>query len=271
MSDNKTEWLNKAQKELHNKGWKVIEQIEEFITSSDYNFLKTTEIPFSDNINVAELAKYNHPLDYLVEQLPDLAQSVIYKQITYGMIIDFCYYMQEAFSCARRGRISVAFSLLRRPLVYNLIILLRMIYDNHFYEKFTLDSSYDPTVYKPEELKMMLKEFDEVKIMSPINCDIIFNLIFDKNNPTSIINLSNRAIHPTTTRKWNKTGELNFNFIFAVKEDVTALIDTFYRNILAILAFYFELFNIIISPYIPKEHVDSILNNRYSEFVKNMS
>lgn len=46
---------------------------------------------------------------------------------------------------------------------------------------------------------------------------------------------------------------------------------TFYRNVLAILVFYFELFNIIISPYIPMEYVDSILNNRYSEFVKNMS
>ena len=146
-----------------------------------------------------------------------------------------------------------------------------MVYDESFYNKFTQDSSYDPTVYKPEELHSMLDEFDQEKILSPINGSIIYELIFDKDNPNSIINLSNRAIHPTTTRKWNLTGEMNFNFIFAIKEDIVNLTNILYHNILAIIAYYFELFNMIILSYAPSDQAKALMVERYEKLAKCMS
>lgn len=264
-------WLTSEQDLLHNKAWKMVELIEEFITDPKFDFLQVTAFKMPDGTNPDDILKYNHPLDFLIAKHPADAQCVIFKQITYGMIIDFCYFIQEALSCAKRGRIVVAYSLLRRPLVYNLTILMRMMYDESFYEKFTHDSSYDPTVYKPEDLRKMLSEFDKEKILKPINASVIYDLIFDKDDPSSIINLSNRAIHPTTTRKWNMTGEMNFNFIFAVKEDVSNLIDVFYHNILAIIAYYFEIFNTLIMQYAPSDKIETIMRLQYKKLADCMS
>lgn len=59
----------------------------------------------------------------------------------------------------------------------------------------------------------------------------------------SILNLSNRAIHPVTTRPCNKTGEMNFNFMFATHVDIEHLWRHYYAYLPAILLFYVELFN----------------------------
>lgn len=262
-------WLTSEQDLLHNKAWKMVELIEEFITDPKFDFLQVTAFKMPDGTNPDDILKYNHPLDFLIAKHPADAQCVIFKQITYGMIIDFCYFIQEALSCAKRGRIVVAYSLLRRPLVYNLTILMRMMYDESFYNKFLHDSSYDATVYKSEDLQKMLAEFD--KVMSPINAAVIYGLIFDKDNPASIINLSNRAIHPTTTRRWNMTGEMNFNFIFAMPEDVSNLINVFYHNILAIIAYYFELFSTIIIQYAPTDKAESLTISQYQKLADCMS
>lgn len=249
----------------------MVELIEEFITDPKFDFLQVTAFKMPDGTNPDDILKYNHPLDFLIAKHPADAQCVIFKQITYGMIIDFCYFIQEALSCAKRGRIVVAYSLLRRPLVYNLTILMRMMYDESFYNKFLHDSSYDATVYKSEDLQKMLAEFDKVKVMSPINAAVIYGLIFDKDNPASIINLSNRAIHPTTTRRWNMTGEMNFNFIFAMPEDVSNLINVFYHNILAIITYYFELFSTIIIQYAPTDKAESLTISQYQKLADCMS
>lgn len=264
-------WLTSEQALLHDKAWKMVELIEAFVIDSKFNFLQVTALKMPDDTNPDDVLKYDHPLDFLIAKHPNDAQCIIFKQIAYGMVIDFCYFIQEALACAKRGRIVVAYSLLRRPLVYNLTILMRMMYDEGFYNKFLHDSSYDPTAYKSEDLQKMLAEFDKVKILSPINAAVIYGLIFDKNNPSSIINLSNRAIHPTTTRRWNMTGEMNFNFIFAVREDVSTLINVFYHNILAIIAYYFEIFNTLIMQYAPDDKIETIMRSQYKKLADCMS
>lgn len=69
------------------------------------------------------------------------------------------------------------------------------------------------------------------------------NVSIKKENIGSILNLSNRAIHPVTTRPWNKTGEMNFNFMFATHFDIERLWQHYYAYLPAILLFYVELFN----------------------------
>ena len=71
----------------------------------------------------------------------------------------------------------------------------------------------------------------------------MYECIYDKNNIESIINLSNRAIHPITTRPWNKTGAMNCNFMFTTPTDIDELWKHYYAYMPTILMFYSELFN----------------------------
>ena len=50
--------------------------------------------------------------------------------------MDFCYFMQESMACSCKKRLVVSFALLRRPLVDNLKILLRVFADDKFYDNF---------------------------------------------------------------------------------------------------------------------------------------
>lgn len=125
----------------------------------------------------------------------------------------------------------------------NLKLLLRILLDDEFYDKFIEKDDYDPASMKDEELKEMLKATDEIRMTKPISSDFIYECIYEKNNPGSIVNLSNRAIHPVTTRPWNKTGAMNCNFMFVMPDDIAELWKHYYAYLPAILIFNSELFN----------------------------
>ena len=88
----------------------MVELIEEFITDPKFDFLQVTAFKMPDGTNPDDILKYNHPLDFLIAKHPADAQCVIFKQITYGMIIDFCYFIQEALSCEKRENRSCIFA-----------------------------------------------------------------------------------------------------------------------------------------------------------------
>ena len=172
--------------------------------------------------------------------------------------MDFCYFMQESMACSCKKRLVVSFALLRRPLVDNLKILLRVFADDKFYDNFIERDDYDPAQMEDRQLKEFLDATDKVRVVEPITGSFIYECIFDKENTGSIINLSNRAIHPVTTRPWNKTGAMNCNFMFVNQGDIAELWKHYYACLPAILMFYSELFNCVVFGLF-KDEVDSRL------------
>ena len=112
---------------------------------------------------------------------------------------------------------------------------------------------------------------DDIRFAKPITGEFIYHHIFEKTNNGSIINLSNRAIHPVTTRPWNKTGEMNFNFMFATPDDIEKLWDHYYALLPAILIFYGELFNTSIFTLFSDEVNIELLPKRLEKMVAIMS
>jgi len=59
-------WLTSEQGLLHNKAWKTIKPIEEFITDPKFLFLQVSEFEMPDCTNPDEISQYNHVLDFLL-------------------------------------------------------------------------------------------------------------------------------------------------------------------------------------------------------------
>ena len=108
------------------------------------------------------------------------------------------------------------------------------------------------------QLKEFLDATDKARVVESITGSFIYECIFDKENSGSVINLSNRAIHPVTTRSWNKTGAMNCNFMFANPGDILELWKLYYAYLPAILMFYSELLNSLVFGLF-KDEVDSRL------------
>lgn len=227
---------------MHTACFELIRQIEEFIVGKDYQFLQITssKLSLEDKVRLDECGDL---WDFLKKYKEEQFYSLLNKHLILGLLKDFCYFMQESLDCSKKKRQVVSYAMLRRPLVDNLKILLRLLLDDEFYDNFIEKDDYDPANMKDEELREMLWATDGIRICKPIKGEFIYECIYEKNNPGSIVNLSNRAIHPVTTRPWNKTGAMNCNFMFVTPNDIAELWRHYYAYLPAILLFFSELFN----------------------------
>ena len=248
---------------IHKTCFELVGQIEEFIVKNEYQFLKVSV----SNMTPEELKlieECGDIWDYLKKYKEEQFYTLLNKQLILGLLMDFCYFMQESLDCSRKKRQVVSYAMLRRPLVDNLKILLRILLDDEFYDKFIEKDDYDPASMKEEDLKGMLKATDDMRMCKPIKGEFIYECIYEKDNPGSIVNLSNRAIHPVTTRPCNKTGAMNFNFMFVMPDDIAELWKHYYAYLPAILLFYSELFNMAVFGLF-KDEVDMELYSKRME------
>lgn len=235
-------YLPKEYHSVHKACFELVGQIEEFVVGKEYQFLRVTQSPLTD-MEKDQLLESGDISDFLKTHREEKFYTLLRKQLILGLLMDFCYFMQESLEYSKKMRLVVSYSLLRRPLVDNLKILLRVLLDADFYDNFIEKDDYDPASMKEEDLKELLKAADNLRMTKPITGEVIYECIYEKNNPVSIVNLSNKAIHPVTTRPWNKTGAMNCNFMFMTPEDNKVMWKQYYAYLLAILIFYSELFN----------------------------
>lgn len=263
-------YLPDKYQDIHLACFELVKHIEDFIICEDFMFLQLSAF----NVNKDEYAKFKDCVD-VWDYLKKYDEKGFYKQLNksifLGLLMDFCYFMQESLDCSNKMRLVVAYALLRRPLVDNLKILLRVLFDDKFYDNFLENDNYDPAQMKDEELKKLLKMTDDIRFAKPITGEFIYHHIFEKTNNGSIINLSNKAIHPVTTRPWNKTGEMNFNFMFTTPDDIEQLWNHYYALLPAILMFYGELFNMSIFTLFSDEVNVDLLLKRIEKMIAIMS
>lgn len=227
---------------IHNICIELVGLIEEFLTGEEYKSMRITSFQL-DKGNLPDLNENFDAWEYLKDNNREGFIKLLNKNILLGLLSDFCYFMQESLGASSKMRLVVAYALLRRPLVDNLKILLNLLYNDSFYDKFISDDNFDSAQIEDKVLQEYLEGTDEIRLIKPIDGSSIYHFIFDKHNPISVINLSNRAIHPVTTRPWNKTGVTNFNFMFVTMGDNYQLWDHYYAYLSPILLFYVELFN----------------------------
>lgn len=235
-------YLPKEYHNAHKNCFELVRQIEELVVGNDYQFLRASKAPLTVE-EKDKLVECDDIWGFLKKNKEDQFYTLLKKQLVLGLLMDFCYFMQESLECSKKKRLVVSYAMLRRPLVDNLKILLRILLDDEFYDNFIEKDDYDPASMGDEELKVMLQATDKLRLCKSIKGEFIYDCIFEKNNPGSIVNLSNRAIHPVTTRPWNRTGAMNCNFMFVVRDDLAELWKHYYAYLPAILLFYSELFN----------------------------
>lgn len=235
-------YLPEEYRAVHIACFELVRQIEEFIVKDEYKFLSVSTSPMTPE-ELELLEECGDIWVFLKKYREEQFYTLLNKQLILGLLRDFCYFIQESLDCSNKMRLVVSYALLRRPIVDNLKILLRLLADDSFYDNFIERNDYDPAQMKDDELIELLAATDDMRMIKPISGAFMYECIYDKNNAGSVINLSNRAIHPVTTRPWNKTGAMNCNFMFTTPADIQELWKHYYAYMPAILMFYSEMFN----------------------------
>lgn len=272
MRNERYDFLNLPQKfhRQHRSCEFLLYQIEDFVTADAFKDLKVQTLNFDKEV---ELMDGEHILDYLIRNnQSDKHDEIITSQILNAVIADTCQFLQIALFSSLQQRLTVTFSLIRKPFVYNLLVILRLYLTSDFLEKFNKEDGFDTTGISQEDIIELLKASESFLFSKTIKASDVFDFVFNPNLPDSLINISNKALHPSTTRnKNNKTEIQNINFVFSTKEGVLQQWEYLYNRLTFLLLYLNEIHEAIVFNHLKLDESIYIkrLEERANFFSKN--
>lgn len=194
------------------------------------------------------------------------ANEIISKNITFALISDICHFIFQALDSAKGIKMSVAYSLIRKPFLENLIIMEQLLSDEKlFLKRFGgKPEDFDPGRLNDEEKKALIKScISKLKSEFMLHEEVIFELRFNKKHGASFYSTSNLATHLVTTRHAGfKTVSNDFNFVFSTPEDWEDQLQYFYYFVPYVLFYAVE----IIDQYLLEKKILTLKEARKRKF-----
>jgi hypothetical protein len=165
------------------------------------------------------------------------------KNVIRAVLLDYHQFIFEALENIKKGQLTVAYTLLRKPLKENLFILEWIVADSfEFFKRFNFDDSrsYSPLMLQcdKEFLRSIIKNaIHNIEINSFYDPEFIFQLRYDKSKIFSFDQLWNLSTHLVTDRTPIKTETFNLNFVFSNVDDKEKQLSHIY-SLLPYLLFY---------------------------------
>ncbi len=151
------------------------------------------------------------------------------RHICVALLSDFCHFIYEALDCSKKGKLTVSFALLRKPLKENLFYFEWLLADpDDFINRFHAPLPKKENAKRPLPQPMQLSKERRLEIIGKamkntelgewISPEFIYELRYDKDVEYGLEWLFQRANHLITTFV-AQTEEQNFNFIFSGEEE----------------------------------------------------
>jgi hypothetical protein len=238
----------------------IYDQLTEVLVNKEFGELIRTGLNINEKHkdSISELEAGNiHVLDWMLKY--DYNQeltSVLTKHLTLSILADFVNFIYESLNCARKGKISIAYSLLRRPFTDELLILEQLLVDNiGFVDRFFYKGDqklYDPSKNRNQK-QTIEKAHDKITGLYSCSSELIYKIRYDKSYPIGINGISNRAIHIVTTDPNYKTESQNLNFIFDVENEYLKYCEHYYFIVPLLLAYSVSVVDEIIFQFMNEE------------------
>lgn len=208
-------------------------------------------------------------IDWLLKQgYNDEVDELISKRIVNALISDICHFIYQALDSAKNIRMTVAFSLLRKPFLEHLLIIEQLLTEERsFLKKYETDANnYDPgkitLVKKKNLIENAIKRISSNYFLSQ---DAIHELRWEKGNQNSIYTSANLATHLVTTRNLSyKTLNQNFNFIFSGVDEWNSQLQYFYYFVPYLLFYSVE----IIDQYLLEKKIITLKKFKERKFIR---
>jgi hypothetical protein len=223
----------------------LLYQIEDFILKDAFKGLRVQTIQLEKEL---ELLDGEHILDYLLRaNKSDNHNEIIICNTLNAIIADTCQFLQIALVSSLQQRLTVTFSLIRKPFVYNLLVILRMYLTSDFLDRFNKEEGFDTTALSKHDIIELLNASENMLFTKTIHAAAVYDFVFNQTLSDSLVNMSNKALHPSTTRNKNNQTEIqNINFVFSTKESITTQWDYLYRRLPFLLLYVNEVFEFIV-------------------------
>lgn len=153
----------------------------------------------------------------------DEAHRVILNTITMALVSDCLHHVYEALQCMEKRKSIVAFNLLRKPLMDNLLYLSWMLgNENSFFSSFMKG---DPELLTQKQLgnrrmAIVSDALRQTDLFSILDASFIVDSIFEAKNAQGLYAVMQQAVHLVTAQRIEvRTAPKNFNFVFKSHAD----------------------------------------------------
>ncbi|SFU66793.1 hypothetical protein [Pseudomonas sp. OV546] len=139
-----------------------------------------------------------------------------------AVLSDMLHCIFEALEASRKGKLAIAYMLLRKPFQESLYLLESVVADKKTFAKMIAD---DPSKLRPQNAggidghtRRIQKVLEIIGETSRLDANYIAKLRYDKTERDSFDGICNKAMHLFTEHKAIKTEQYNINFIFSQKD-----------------------------------------------------
>jgi hypothetical protein len=239
----------------------IYDQLTEIYKRSNYQDFLDHNIKLDSKTQklVKELrADKIHILDWLKEnELNDDLTRLLTKNITLAVASDFLNFFFESISNAKRGKLTIAYALLRKPFMDELLILEQLLVDPHdFIQRFFHSGNpddYDPSDKNIDKKAIIKKAISKLNANIVFTEDLIYELRYDKSSPNGLNGMVNHALHIVTNDRNYKTQRQNLNLVFSGTEDFVDYWDHYYYFVPYLLIYTVSIIDVIIFNYLPDQ------------------
>jgi hypothetical protein len=201
----------------------LYDQLTEILSDPYYLNMANTKIDDETGVlNKALEEDGVHPFDALKNLgLNDELEVAVSKHVVMSIIADLVNFVYESIVIAQKGKLSVAYALLRKPFTDQLLILEQIVTDRKdFIDRYFHDGDpqkYDPSAANLDRRKIVEESIKKLKsfLYSP---GLIYELRYDKSSEIGINSYTNHALHIVTNHKHYKTENQGLNFTFPVDD-----------------------------------------------------
>ncbi|MDZ4810865.1 MAG: hypothetical protein SGI96_21730 [Bacteroidota bacterium] len=242
----------------------VIFQIEDFITQKKFDELRVQTIKYSTDVGEKLAAHKGHIFDFLEENgMQEDLNKIVGSNLLNSLIMESCYFLQEGYLCSLKQRLSVAFTLFRKPFFEILIIQLRLLVEDDFLNRFNNEANFNPISLSASEKKEYL-EIVNILLNNLYDTTDLYDYLFDKGYDDNIYNIGNTAIHLYTgNNPVIKTEKQNLNFIFSGKKEIQSQWEYIYTIMPMLLTFFADLTELNVLKYTSVS--DNVFNKRIAD------
>jgi hypothetical protein len=179
---------------------------------------------------------------------------LFYKQVCRALLSDFLHFVFEALQCSKKGKLTVAYALLRKPFKENLLFLEWMLAEpEDFLKRFDLETktrfTFPTDVAKDKTIEIIEKALKKTKYAKVFDPKVLYDLRHDKSVYLGLEPLWQKANHLITTYKYLETRKGNFNFVFANSSHKKWLWKKLYDFVPILLYYSVEIVEAIISKF----------------------
>lgn len=184
-----------------------------------------TNLKLRDEQEKAELEQASDIIDWLrLSGRMDDEANVLLTMAFPAVLADMLNCIFEALEASRKGKLAIAFMLLRKPFQESLYLLESVVADKAKFAKLIAE---DPVGLRPQNAggidghtRRIQKVLETIGETSRLDADYIARLRYDKTSADSFDGICNKAMHLFTDHKAIRTEQYNINFIFSEGEQV---------------------------------------------------